>query len=85
MAIGDVDAALLEVFDDELDKESRVGQASLVGVGEKLESTRDLTSGVLDQGQAVALDLRPQLGYVIETLGVEVDLFEELPAFLDLS
>jgi len=80
----ELDATGGEVLGEVLDPEGRVGQGAFEGVGEELGAADDITGGVLHEGQAMTLDLRPQLGDVVEIFGVDVDLLEQLPPFLDL-
>lgn len=80
----ELDAAGGEVLGEPFDPEGRVSQGAFEGVGEELRAADDITGGVLHEGQTMPLDLRPQLGDVVEVLGVDVDLLEQLPPLLDL-
>ncbi|PJB62278.1 MAG: hypothetical protein CO096_26020, partial [Armatimonadetes bacterium CG_4_9_14_3_um_filter_66_14] len=59
---------------DALDEERGIAETALAGVGDILQPADDLSDGVLDQWQVEALDLRPELGNVVQVLGIHAEL-----------
>lgn len=82
---GEIDSALLEMFDDALGEDGGVGQRQFVGVAEEEQPGGDIAGGVLVLGEVQPLQRAPIFGDIAEILGVDVDLLAEVPVFFDLA
>jgi len=79
--IAQVDAAALQVSLDALGEQGAGLGRALGSVSEELQATAHLAGGVLDEGQAARLHLRPVVRDIVEVLGVGGDLLEQGPGF----
>ena len=65
-----IDAVALEVLEEALDGEGRIGFGEFVAVGQELRAAGEFAKGVLEAGQAVVLHLGPVEGNIGEVLHI---------------
>lgn len=71
-----IDAVALEVLEEAMDAEGRIGFGEFVTVGQELRAAGELANGVLEAGQAVVLHLGPIEGNIGEVLHVHLEAGE---------
>lgn len=82
-AAGEVHATALQVGEQDLGEEGRIGQGAFLRVGEELQPAHHLPGRVLDLGEPILADLGPQFGDVDEVFGIDVHLLTQPPGGLD--